>query len=341
MNTVTTHQRPGVYSAYDASSVIQGSANGRTVGIAAVSAGGDPGTLYTLTGREQAATAFGAEDGLTELTELLLRNGAGKVCAVPVAEAAGYAAAFELLAQTDGIAAVTCDSADVTVQQALRDSVKSAAENRRERIAVVCGGEGETVAQLVARAGELNSERVVLTAPGGARAAAAVAGSLAGESDPAIPLGGAELSGVTSLPVQYGEDDIDALVLGGVTPLEVVGGVVAVIRGVTTRTKTGESADSTWREITTVRVVDNVISAVRSALRSKFNRSKNTEQSREAIRSQTIVELERKVRDEIVTGYDAVGVSALESDPTVCLVEFSFTVAHGLNQIWLTAHITV
>jgi len=25
----------------------------------------------------------------------------------------------------------------------------------------------------------------------------------------------------------------------------------------------------------------------------------------------------------------------------VCLVEFAFTVAHGLNQIWLTASITI
>ena len=34
-------------------------------------------------------------------------------------------------------------------------------------------------------------------------------------------------------------------------------------------------------------------------------------------------------------------VTEKADDPTVCLVEFSFTAAHGLNQIWLTAHITV
>ena len=38
---------------------------------------------------------------------------------------------------------------------------------------------------------------------------------------------------------------------------------------------------------------------------------------------------------------DGVAVSADPEDPTRCLVDFSFTVAHGLNQIWLTAHITV
>ena len=54
-----------------------------------------------------------------------------------------------------------------------------------------------------------------------------------------------------------------------------------------------------------------------------------------------VLELEDRVSREIITGYDQVSAQPLESDPTVCLVEFSFTVAHGLNQIWLTAHITV
>ena len=109
----------------------------------------------------------------------------------------------------------------------------------------------------------------------------------------------------------------------------------------TTRTTTGTAKDSTWRELTTILVVDEVIPGLRSALRSKFSRAKNTEQTRGAIRSQTVLELEKRVRREIIDSYEDVTVSALEDDPTVCLVEFAFTVAHGLNQVWLSAHITV
>ena len=54
-----------------------------------------------------------------------------------------------------------------------------------------------------------------------------------------------------------------------------------------------------------------------------------------------IVELEREKSLEIITGYDNVAVRELEDNPTVCLVEFRFSVAHGLNQIWLVADITV
>ena len=81
--------------------------------------------------------------------------------------------------------------------------------------------------------------------------------------------------------------------------------------------------------------------AVRDALRARFRRAKNTEQSRGAIRSQVVLELENKLAREIITGYGEVSVEADADNPTVCLVDFSFTVAHGLNQIWLSAHITV
>ena len=54
-----------------------------------------------------------------------------------------------------------------------------------------------------------------------------------------------------------------------------------------------------------------------------------------------ILELEDKLANERIDSYGEVKVSAVESDPTVCLVEFSFAVAHGLTRIYLTAHITV
>ena len=45
--------------------------------------------------------------------------------------------------------------------------------------------------------------------------------------------------------------------------------------------------------------------------------------------------------EHIIDSFGEVSVKASEDDPTVCLVEFSFAVAHGLNRIYLSAHITV
>ena len=274
---------------------------------------------------------------------MLFRNGAAKVVAAPVSGQEDYQGAFDLLAAEEDISVVVCDSTELTVQQALRQSVCDASQARRERIAVVGGAQSENVEALVQRAEGLNSERVVLVAPGDdtGLAAAAVAGAIAGESDPAIPLGGAELKGLEGMEARYADTEIDTLVRGGVTPLENMSGVVSVVRGVTTRTKTGEAEDATWRELTTIRIVDDVIPTIRNSLRAKFRRTKNTEQTRGAIRSQVVLELENKLAREIITGYDQVTVEADTENPTVCLVDFTFTVAHGLNQIWLTAHITV
>ena len=344
---VTTHERPGVYSVYAASAVVSGAARRGWAAVAARSQGGTPGKLYDLGRYEEAETTFGKEDALTALVKLLMANGAARVLAVPVEEEADYPAAFALLGEQESVKVVVCDSQTLSVQQALRDQVLADAQVRRERIAVVPGGAEESVSQLVARAKELNSERVVLVAPGiseeagGALVAAAVAGAICGEGDPALPLGGVELRGIPGLALRYGESELDTLLQGGVTPVELAGGVCSVVRGVTTRTTTGGVSDSTWRELTTILVVDDVIPGVRNALRAKFPRAKNTAQTRGAVRSQVILELERKLASEIITGYGEVTVQPLEEAPTVCLVTFSFTVAHGLNQIWLSAQITV
>ena len=347
---VTVHQRPGVYSAYDASSVVSGSGGGKQVGLVAVNTKATANEVKIVTSYDGAVNAFG-QGTMAELIRLVLKNGAGSVAAVPIASGEGYGDGFAALEGLEDVTAVICDSTDGDVQKAMKESVETASANRRERIAVAAGGAEETVDELIARAKALNHERVVLVAPGGTdeegkavsglSLAAAVAGAIAGTTDPALPLGGAVLSGLYGLETTYGDNDLDLLIRGGVTPAERTGGVTSVVRGVTTRTTTDGTADTTWRELSTILVVDDVIPGIRSALRSKFHRAKNTEQSRGAIRSQVVLELENRKEREIISGYDNVAVSADPDNPTVCQVEFSFSAAQGLNQIWLTAHITV
>ena len=326
----------------------------KVIGVAAKAETGTADQPVTVTSYAAGVAAFGEDTtaGMSTLLKLLFANGASTVIAVRVAEGgelADYEKAFAALGNQD-VQVVVCDSADEAVQQALRTAVEEASASRRERIAVV-GGNEESAAELVDHATALNSERMVLVGPDaldstgqtlpGVFAAAAVAGLIASAKDPAIPLNGAEIKGLGGLGTEYNDNDIDLLVRGGVTPLESVAGTISPVRGITTKTTTGGAADTTWRELTTILIVDDIIPAVRNALRSKFSRTKNTAQTRSAIRSQVIVELEKKVAAEIIDSYGEVTAVASADDPTVCEVEFSFAVAHGLNQIYLTVHITV
>ncbi len=347
------HERPGVYSSYDASAAVRGGRAARTVGVAAKSTSGTANAAVRLTSYEMGLSAFGEDaegtPGMSAILKLLFLGGASTVVAVKVDED-DYAAAFRVLQTVENLQVIVCDSGELTVQQALRVSLESASAARRERIAVV-GMSDTSIADLTERAKALNSERMVLVGPdvldgagkpvSGVFAAAAVAAAVAMTRDPAIPLNGTPLNGLTGVSVDYTDSEIDVLVRGGVTPLEAVGGVVSPVRGITTRTTTGGADDTTWRELTTILIADDVIPAIRQSLRSRFSQTKNTVQTRGAIRSQTIVELENKLRAEIIDSYSDVAVSASEEDPTICLVEFSFAVAHGLNQIYLTAHITI
>lgn len=345
MIQATRHERPGVYSSYETSSLTAASVGGGKVAVIAAALQAEVGTVYQWTSYSRASGDVG-DCALSRLAQLAIRNGAGTVYGVPVQDG-DYEAAFAAAAAIEDAGILVCDSTDLTVQQALKTMVQECSAARRERIAVVGGAAGETAGELVKRAAQLNCERMVLVAPGagdgsgGAACAAAVAGAIAGGSDPALPLGGAQLYGLEGLERVCDDGEIDLLIQGGVTPLEMLAGSYYVVRGVTTRTTTGGAADATWKELTTILVVDEVIPGLRNALRAKFSRVKNTAQTRGAIRSQTVMELEKRVSREIIDGYEDVTVSALEDDPTVCLVEFAFTVAHGLNQVWLSAHITV
>ena len=128
---VTQHQRPGVYSVYDASSALSGNQGGKTAAILAVSAKGDPGKVYTITSYEQAAEIFTAGSDMAECVGLLLQNGAAKVYAIPVTGESGYPAAMAAAEALEDVHVVLCESTTLTTQQALRDSVKAASESRR------------------------------------------------------------------------------------------------------------------------------------------------------------------------------------------------------------------
>ena len=112
-----------------------------------------------MTSYEAAVSAFGSQEGKQDMAELIrvaLLNGAAAVVAVPVADEEGYGAAFEALGSVENIRVMLCDSTQLAVQQALRDSVLSASAARRERIAAVGGAAGEEVSALVERAKGLN-----------------------------------------------------------------------------------------------------------------------------------------------------------------------------------------
>ena len=157
-----------MYSVYTASSLHSGSGRNGTAALVGKSKGGTAGEVYSLYSYASAAEQFGEGDSLTGLAQLLMRNGAARVLAVPLGPSAGaadYAAAFQRLEMEEGVKVLLCDSLEEEIQTELRESVERVSKEKRERIGVAAGPEG--VSALTARALALHCERMVLTAPAG------------------------------------------------------------------------------------------------------------------------------------------------------------------------------
>ena len=349
--SIAYHERPGVYSDVDASSVYASAIRNKTialVGICPASAG-----LYTVTDCASGLEVFGAESQLGKMLTLACQNGAGTVLCCPVATdtSAAYEAAFQFLRQSRQAAYIAIGSHLEAVQLLLQELVMDLSAEKGECIGVV-GMAAPSTLELKNRAARLNCERMVLVGPdvvltggsdpaGGEYAAAALCGALAAQEDPALPLNAQALRGLSGVSASYNDTEIDTLVRGGVTILELQGSEVTVMRGITSRSTTGGAPDLTWRELTTTLILDDVVPAVRNTLRARFVRAKNNAATRAAIRSQVVVVLEDRVQRQIIEDYGPINVYPDTTDPTICVVDFAFTVCHGLNRIHLSAHVSV
>ena len=335
--------RPGIYSSYEIRSSVIGSGRAALIGLAAAVTvqSAEAAEIQSLS---EAAARFGADSSMAKLTRVLLLNGASKIFAVPVTDG-DYASAFERLMAEPGVAFMICDSRQLSVFGAMISAMEDAGEASKYRLGIV--EMGGTAVQLTSAATAINNERLVICGncePAGGAAgsvAAAVAAAAASCTDPAIPLNGVQLKGLSGLAYSFSDEDTEELISMGVTPVETAAGETCIVRAVTTRTMTDGQADASLRELNTMLVIDDVIPAVRSSLKEHFSRCRNNASSRAAIRTQVIVVLEEKLRRGTIESYGDVTVRADESDPTVCLVSFGFAVAHGLSSICLEVCITV
>ena len=128
--SITYHERPGVYSDYDASSVTATGSTERVIALAGVSEA--KSGLYTVTSYASGRDTFGESSQLGRMLKLAYQNGAGTVLACPVAEdtEAAYQAALTLLLAEKRASFCVVGSAQEKVHIALRDAVEAASGQR-------------------------------------------------------------------------------------------------------------------------------------------------------------------------------------------------------------------
>lgn len=339
-------ERPGVYSNYEASSIIWGNPIGKTVGLVAKSSA-DAGTLYNITRVSDAYSIFGNNELISKLCETILQNGAVKV-AVVSAGSNNYDVGFKKIETLDDICVVVCDSEDKEIHEKLKNSVVSASKNLKERIGIVSYPEDEYTTTL---GKYFNCERIIVIAQspvdlsGNAISscflAAALAGILSQTIVPTVSFNGKELNSIMGLTENLTENKVDEYIQAGITPFETVLDQTEVIRAVTSKTTTDDNSDTTFKDVNTILVVDYVILGLRNVLTNLLSGAKNNSSTREAISTQVTIELEKYKSQNIIDGYDQPQITQDKDDLSVCIVEVKFEVSHGMNQIYITANVRV
>lgn len=350
--SVIAHQRPGVYSDYNTSGVIWSNGKGKAVGIVALNSA-EANVVHKITKAVDAETIFGVEGEMYSLCCMALKNGASEVIAVSAGTSTScdYEAAFSTLETQNSIYTVVCDSTSPTVHNLLKTSILNCSKNQKERLGIVSFGKYENIDSVKSWAQGLNCERMILLSQipldeslkelSGNLLAAALAGVISGNVDPSSSFNTKTLSGIKGISPTLDEDDIDTYITNGITPLECVLDEAEIIRLVTSKTTTDGVLDTTFKDINTVLIIDEVIPGLRDMLKNNLLGGKNNVTTRSAIATQTVIKLQEYKDSGIIVDYQQPNISVSDQDATVCIVEVSFTVSHGLNQIIISANIKV
>lgn len=197
---------------------------------------------------------------------------------------------------------------------ALRTHIQTYTSSIEQQGIIGVGAVITTSAAATTLAAALNSGSISLAVlPGTAstdrQVAAAYAGMIASEEDPARPLNTLVLSGiqVPAITQRMGRTEQEAALANGVTPLEVgAGDVIQIVRAITTYTKSAAgAADVSLLDLTTIRTLYYVRSACRDRIRLRFPRSKLSTKTPAAVRGELLDVLKKLEELEIVQAVDA------------------------------------
>ncbi|MEG1428338.1 MAG: hypothetical protein RSC64_00955 [Hydrogenoanaerobacterium sp.] len=344
----TNSLRPGVFSSYTVTSSAISGVSAQYAAVCACAIGGEKGKLYRFKSFSEVSGIF-TGGAMLAAAKLLLENGVSELICVPVSVTAtaatenDYKLAFAATAEIQNIGVLLCDSTDTAVQKALLASINASCTALKERIAVIGAGATQG-AEALAQA--LNSERICICAPActyekttdtfmtACGFAALLLASPADEN-----LSGSVCRAVTPSGENLSESTVQALLGAGVTVFEADGNNLECVKAVTTRTKTNGAIDTSFTNIATTRIIDEILQRARATMKLLLKTAKGGSATLQSMVAQMTVLLSAASEEGLLRSYDTPRAYPSATDPSVCVMELSFAVATAINQIHIVAHI--
>jgi len=351
---------PGVYSQVDASAAVNTTgASDNVIGIVAQADNGTDNQPYAPLSYNDAVTRYGENSNLVKLMKTAMENGGNKFILVKVKKSDDYSldyeSAFSALDLEEAVNIVITDATDPLIHASLKTHVYNASDNSKERIAIVGFAPNTDQNTVQTSAATLNGGRIYTSYPNpldstgaeldGIYSAAAIAGQIAAETDPSMPMTNVQLKGFYGLAKKLTISEMDSLIENGVIPLQVRNGSITIVRAISTYTKNDAGKDdTTWQELTTQRTSDAIMKDLRDDLASKFARAKQNARTREAIKTEVVNKLLSYQDLEWIENVDPENDVSIEVNPTNPLrndLDFKFDITGPLNVINIIGHLVI
>lgn len=233
---------------------------------------------------------------------------------------------------------------DSTTLGALDDHLENVSGPMEQRPGVGVYGFTGALAAATTLAGSLNAGRVLGAFLPGTRSlpmevAAAMAGIMAFEEDPARPLNTLELKGIHAPAIEnrLGRTEQETCLYNGVTPLEVgPGEKVQIVRAISTYIKDGQGIDDvSLLDITTITTLDYVRQACRTRISLRFPREKLSSKTPKNVRSELLDVLlkleELEIVEEVKANMDGLVVERDLQDVSRLDAKIPTDVVNGLH----------
>jgi hypothetical protein len=239
-------------------------------------------------------------------------------------------------------------STDAVVHALFQTHVETYSNQKLERTAIVGAaasdaiGDVDTADSLVYRAYNMNSDRMMLVAPGtdgnsAAFTAAKVVGLAAGY-DVATPLTYKTIT-ASSIAEKYTESEKDTLVKYGVTVIEEVPQGRRIVRGITTVQDPSESVEDSFKEYSVERIRDYVNSNIRSILETTYIGRKGVYGVESQMQATVGSILSRLKESEIILGYQNIQVTKDATNPKVFYITYQVAPISPINWIFCTTQL--
>lgn len=340
--------RSGVYTSFTINPVHSNNKN-REVGVIAICDKSNLVNKHTVvTSLAQAREVFGEATSSNEVMALLTAiflNSNIKVNVVPISSntTQNYKNALDLMIQQN-VYILCFGSINNDFLQYLQTKLDQYEKLGKEKVAII---PSDDIQDAKAKA-NINNKRILVSFPKitvkdvDINVSSAVLSSLISSiEDVVYSLNGKTISPDFKLLQNTTDDNIKQLIDAGVCVFENQNNIITLIRAVTTKTLDKEAPDYTYKNLSTILIIDTIIPDIRKILKTKLLNANNSSKTLNSITALIVSKLDSYVDMNYISSYRKPHIYINDKDAGVCFVELSFTIVQGIYQVYLNVQVSV